>query len=890
MAAIAIASTTTTEFVTNLKTSVASPQPNTLHDVIAQAVDRYPSHEFGFITSSAHDSSIQTKTFSAFNQYVRNLARAMLEWGKPTGSVVVVYLTEHEDNMAAVWACLLAGYVPCLQPALSAQQAHKEGHVAHIKNLFGSATWLTSELGAEQITSISGLEVHLLSELKASAEKLTVAADWVAYEAKPDDEAILFLTSGSTGFSKAVVHTHRTILAACRAKGQSYGLTSESQVLNWVGFDHVAGSLEMHLTPLLYGASQLHVHASAILADPLRLLRLIDEKSIELAFAPNFLLSKLTRDLEKRIDLCGSFDLSSIKRFNSGGEANPSAVSFVISPGFGMTETCAGCIYEPVDVLATEPAHEFLDLGRPINGCEMRIVDPADGTTLRLDGESGELQVRGPMVFVRYYNNAEATSSSFVEGGWYRTGDVGIIEDGVMRLSGRIKDTVIVHGVSYGIPELETHLQTVEGVTHSFLGAAPYRAPGQETEGFIIFYSPTFDLDGPDASTKLFATHRALRDICVKMITLPPQVIVPIPVNQMEKTTLGKLSRARLISLFKQGQLAKHIARSEELLSEARGASFVSPSTETEKALAKIYAGIFNLAESEMSASDNFFELGGTSIDVIRLKREGEALFGLPEIPTIQILKHPVVSSLANYVNALLSKDSMTEEPLSSSFIPVLERFSFSSISPNISRMNVRSTHSALVALSPVTPSSPPWTRWFPAMLQQSRGPRRSDHTQSRATVMAVLLRLRSLSGSRAWAKNQIDWTGGMLNLSYFLGLVSKHDANDLAPALRPLTRKEQLEVGGSCRPLNVSSSSSGRPRSLITGWTSPGLSLRCGKDYNPSGSVSAVDVFYAIPLRGSKADWLNDQLKPWSGFSRGEPSYTDFQKIFRGRLEARGL
>ena len=68
----------------------------------------------------------------------------------------------------------------------------------------------------------------------------------------------------------------------------------------------------------------------------------------------------------------------------------------------------------------------------------------------------------------------------------------------------------------------------------------------------------------------------------------------------------------------------------------------------------------------------------------------------------------------------------------------------------------------------------------------------------------------------------------------------------------------------------------------------------------------AAVDVFYAIPLRGSKEDWLNKQLKPWEAFSRGEPSYTDvpgrhytlmdfdhapcFQKIFRSRLEARGL
>ncbi|KAG2056007.1 atromentin synthetase [Suillus hirtellus] len=952
MAPIAVASTT--EFFTDLKTSIVSP-PNTLHDVIAQAVDRYPSHELGFITSSAHDSSIQTKTFSTFNQYVRNLARAMLEWGKPTGSVVVVYLTEHEDNMAAVWACLLAGYVPCLQPALSAQQAHKEGHVAHIKNLFGSAIWLTNELGAEQISTISGLEVHLLSGLKASAETFNVSADWVAYEAKADDEAILFLTSGSTGFSKAVVHTHRTIIAACRAKGQSYGLTSQSRVLNWVGFDHVAGSLEMHITPLLYGASQLHVHASAILADPLRLLRLIDEESIELSFAPNFLLSKLTRDLEKRTDLFGTFDLSSIKRINSGGEAvvsktakafaatmkqlskNPSAVSFDISPGFGMTETCAGCIYHPVDVLTSEPAHEFLDLGRPIDGCEMRVVDPADGSTLRPDGESGELQVRGPMVFVRYYNNAEATASSFVEGGWYRTGDVGIIENGIMRLSGRIKDTVIVHGVSYGIPELETHLQNVEGVTHSFLAAAPYRAPGQETEGFIIFYSPTFDLDGADASSKLFTTQRALRDICVKMITLPPQLVVPIPVNQMEKTTLGKLSRARLISLFKQDQLAKHIARSEELLSEARGATFVAPSTETEKALAKIYAGIFNLAESEMSASDNFFELGGTSIDVIRLKREGEAHFDLPEIPTIQILKHPVISSLAHYVDSLLSKDSQTEEydpivplQLTGNKTPIFfvhpgvgEVLIFVNLAKYF--QNERPFY-ALRARGfepghPFFTSMDEMVSCYAAAVKktQATGPYAiAGYSYGGVVAFEVAKRLEAMGEEVKFVglinipphiadrMHEIDWTGGMLNLSYFLGLVSKHDANDLAPALRPMTRKEQLEVVWKLSPPDRLVELQLTPEKLDHWVDIAGSLIECGKDYNPSGSVSATDVFYAIPLRGSKSDWLNNQLKPWSGFSRGEPSYTDvpgqhytlmdfdhvpqFQKIFRGRLEARGL
>ncbi|KAG1751870.1 hypothetical protein EDB19DRAFT_1824747 [Suillus lakei] len=200
----------------------------------------------------------------------------MLDLGKPTGSVIIVYLTEHEDNLATVWACLLAGYILCLQPALGAQQAHKEGHI------------------------------YLLSELKVSASKYHVPADWAAHT---DDEAILFLMSGSTSFSKAVVHSHCTISATCSAKVEAYRLTPKTNVLNWIGL-------------------------------------------------------------------------------------------------FGMAETW--CIYEL--------KHEFLDLGHPVCGCKMHIVDPEDGKTVHRDGESGELQVHGPMIFIHYYNNVEAMSSSFVEG------------------------------------------------------------------------------------------------------------------------------------------------------------------------------------------------------------------------------------------------------------------------------------------------------------------------------------------------------------------------------------------------------------------------------------------------------------------------------------------
>ncbi|KAH0835481.1 atromentin synthetase [Lanmaoa asiatica] len=940
MAPVATPANVTPDVISTLKVSLPVEQPSyapsTLIDALSHAAERYPSHELSFMTSSAHDSSLRTKTFSSFNQSVRNLARALLELNKPVGSIILVYLTEHEDNMAAVWACLLAGYVPCLQPALSAQQAHKEAHIAHITNVTHSTTWLTSEAGADQVRSIPGLEIHLLSELRIAAEGYSVSADWVARIIHPDDEAIFFLTSGSSGFSKVVVHTHRTILAACTSKGIAYGLTPESNILNWVGFDHVAGSLEMHVTPLLYGASQVHVHASVILSDPIRFLRLIEAKSINVTFAPNFLLAKLARDFEKRTDLFGTFDLSSITRINSGGEAvvsktakafvatlknlthDPSKLSFVISPGFGMTETCAGCIYNPADVSVSEPKFEFLELGAPNPGCEMRIVSPEDSVTVRPDGESGELQVRGPMV---------RPESSFVEGGWYRTGDIGIIQDGALRLSGRIKETVIVHGVSYGLPELETHLQNLDGVTHSFLATAPYRAPGQQTEGFIIFYSPTFDLYGEDASIKLSATHRALRDISVKMITLPPQHIVPIPLNQMEKTTLGKLSRSRLIAQFKQGELAKHIARAEELLSEARGASFVTPASETEKSLARIYADIFNLDVAEISAAENFFELG----------ERANLHSTIVEIPTIQILKHPVVSSLANYIDALKSKSVNAED-----YDPIVPLNLTGNKTPifmvhpgvgevlifvNLAKYFQNERPFYAFRARGFEPGHPFFTSMDEMVSSYAAAVKRTQphgpyaiagYSYGGVVAFEVAKRLEAMGDEVKFTglinipphiaerMHEIDWTGGMLNLSYFLGLVSKQDAHDLAPSFRPLSRKEQLDAVWKLSPPERLVELQLTPERLDHWVNIAGSLIECGKEYNPGSSVSVVDVFYAIPLFGSKEDWLNKQLKPWAQFSRGEPAYTDvpgqhytlmdfdhvpgFQKIFRSRLEARGL
>jgi acyl-CoA synthetase (AMP-forming)/AMP-acid ligase II len=211
-------------------------QPRVLHDLLRQAAESSPNQDLLFVHSSSRDRTVVRRTYAWLATAARRLARALNELELHRGSVVVVYLSEHEDNMVAIWACLLAGLVPCLQPALSAHEKHRSGHIGHIQTLFSSPLWLISDSGVDQLKSVEGLNYRVLGELRQTTADAICSKEWTTLErgehASPEDEALLFLTSGSTGFSKAAVHTHQTVLEACFAKGDDYRLDEDSRTLN----------------------------------------------------------------------------------------------------------------------------------------------------------------------------------------------------------------------------------------------------------------------------------------------------------------------------------------------------------------------------------------------------------------------------------------------------------------------------------------------------------------------------------------------------------------------------------------------------------------------------------------------------------------------------------
>jgi len=155
----------------------------------------------------------------------------------------------------------------------------------------------------------------------------------------------------------------------------------------------------------------------------------------------------------------------------------------------------------------------------------------------------------------------------------------------------------------------------------------------------------------------------------------------------------------------------------------------------------------------------------------------------------------------------------------------------------------------------------------------------------------------------------QLDWTECLLHLSYFLGLITAEHSEVMSPRLQGCTREQALryivEVADQARLAELALS----PEAL-SNWANIAFGLQSmAKDYEPSGEVASMDVFFAEPLKMvalSKDEWVSDKLSKWADFCRSKPRFHEvmgahytmigedhvlsFQQTFRKALEARGL
>jgi acyl-CoA synthetase (AMP-forming)/AMP-acid ligase II/thioesterase domain-containing protein len=864
------------------------------------------------------------------------------------GSVILLHLSDQLSGIIWFWSVLYAGCLPAMSTPFSNNAENRILHIKHLSEMLKNPLCLTSEsLLEEQFAEQTFLQPITIESLEEKAP-LVLPSKQGRNMPSPEDTALLMFTSGSTGNAKAVCLSHGQILAAVAGKSTVVPLPADGSLLNWIALDHVASVVEIHIQALFISVDQVHVHAADVIMEPIEFVRLINDHRVSRTFAPNFFLARLRDTLEK-MDVEPNWDLSCLRYIATGGEANVTdtgaavagllkkygAPARTIIPGFGMTETCAGSIFNTqFPDYEIQNNLEFASLGHCMSGIEMRVTSSSDQNS-----EVGNLEVKGPVVFKEYFNNTSATADAFTHDGWFKTGDLAFVDSsGHLNLVGRTKETLIVNGVKYNPQEIEWAIEEagISGVTNTFTACFSSLQAGSSTEAIFVVYVPTYSVD--DAAARV-DTMNAIMQVVMIQTGARPEVL-PIDRSELHKSTLGKLSRTKIKRSFEKGDYNKYEEVNRARIAQHRQDinSCATPATEAEEALRKVFATALQLKDGvSFDVTTPIFETGITSIELIRLKRYIEEHLGLKTpIPIITLMTNPTVRSL---VAAL-----QLQETSSSEYEPVVV------IQPHGTKTPLWLVHPGVGEIL-VFLNLANHLRDRPVYAFRARGFTKgeaffADINETLTTYHAAIKR-RQPHGPYALAgysygsmiafetakilesnedqvsfvgvfnlpphiksrMQQLNWTECLLHLAYFLDLITEQHSRELAVELQHSPREEVLANVLTSADRDRLAELALSPLAIVN-WANLAYGLQSmAVEYEPSGLVTQMDVFYCTPLAvvaSSKEQWLSEHLSKWSNFVRtevefhgvGGEHYTmlgkehvqTFQKTLKKVLAARGL
>ncbi len=291
---------------------------------------------------------------------------------------------------------------------------------------------------------------------------------------------MIMYTSGTTGHPKGAMITHGMNFINCVNGGIPARITPDTVQLVLLPLFHTGG-LNCYANPILHAGGAIVImrefepgHALDLLGDPE--LGITHTMAVPAPF--QFMMN------HPRFE---STDLSRLQFAGVGGAPCAEQIlrtwtdrGVMLCQGWGMTETSpAGTGLPPED-----NDRKLGSAGKPVLHCEIKIVDD-DGNTLPR-GEVGELLIRGPNVTPGYWNNPEATKSSF-DGDWLKTGDAARFdEDGFIYIVDRWKDMYISGGENVYPAEIENVLYQLDGVAEAAVIGVPHERWGETGKAVLV--------------------------------------------------------------------------------------------------------------------------------------------------------------------------------------------------------------------------------------------------------------------------------------------------------------------------------------------------------------------------------------------------------------------
>ena len=619
---------------------------DTLPRRLEEAAREHPDHGVTFVQPGGSEQQL---TYPALLASARRYQAGLRARGFHAGDVVMVQVLKPAELVPFFWGCLRAGIVPApIAPPVSPRHANEQlARLLRIHELLDRPTVVTDPilrpameafLAMERVDGVRFVEV---GDLLGPDDDVT--ASLPAHPGWSDDVAFLQFSSGSMGHPRGVMLSHRNLIADAEAMLAHRGGRSGSEEVfcSWLPLYHDMGLIGYHLTPVVAGARQVLMTPLQFMKDPLSWLRVMGRHRATITGGPNFALSRVLRRLEQApVD---DLDLSALHCFLVGAEpiARPVLERFIevlgpaglrpesMCPGYGLAEaTLAVTMTEAADrpasvTVARDSLHDpdgvreidpseagaltVVDCGVPIPGVRVRIVDD-EGETCP-EGVVGAIEVAGPTVMRGFYRDAANTERVLDDAEWLDTGDLGMVRQGRLFVTGRAGDVFFVGGRNFYTHDVEAIAAQVSGVRTGYAALVVDWDDATGVDELTLFVG--LEDGAPDD------TLRRVHDHVTSRVGVAVGRVVQLERSGFARTTSGKLARHQLRTRDRAGR-------------HAELPTFAHPQAPLE-AVRTIWAEVLGRDPATVHIDDELTALGGTSIQAAeihdRVERAWHAFF-----------------------------------------------------------------------------------------------------------------------------------------------------------------------------------------------------------------------------------------------------------------------
>ena len=608
---------------------------DTLIDLIDQA--RGKDRWIRFIDGEEDESVV---TYAELWDRALALLGTLQARGMQKGDELVIFTRSNEQFIVAFWAALLGGIVPVpVAVGISDEHRHK---LFRILRQLQHATLFTEEDLLDRLTGFARDneldDVTTILETRAALISSVVPGEQgEIISASPDDLAFIQYSSGSTSDPKGVCLSHKNLCTNIRAIAERLDWSEHEVSLSWMPLTHDMGLIGYHLCVFGENFNHAIMDTNLFVRRPLLWMLKTNELRATQISSPNFGYKHFLKMYERK-GLPEDIDLSCVNRLLNGAE--PISYSLceeflaamepyglnrkAMLPCYGLAEATVGVamsqfgteysriivhrhslrVGEPYEVAEADDddAVSFVKVGPAIRDVQIRITD--DNDQVLSDGLVGNIQVLGGSVAERIYGDPDATATLFSADGWLRTGDVGVVVDGDLVITGRSKDIIIINGQNYYPHDIEEIAAHVEGLDLNKVLVAGVRTHDSRTEELLVFAMFRRDLD----------TFKILAKKVIDRIGEHTGLEVDhvIPVRKIPKTTSGKVQRAALLNAYLDGEYDDIIGKLTSTVTE-EGLDD-DPLVAELELICREYS-----RERTIGPDDNLFEVGISSLTLTEI-------------------------------------------------------------------------------------------------------------------------------------------------------------------------------------------------------------------------------------------------------------------------------